>query len=232
MDVEKILQQMTLEEKIALCSGENFWQTKTFAQYGIPALFMCDGPHGLRKQENEADMLGVHESREATCFPAEVTAAGSWDPELLEQIGAAIGEEAKDQGVELVLGPGANLKRNPLCGRNFEYFSEDPYLAGKLAAGFIRGVEARGIGTSLKHFAVNSQEYRRFTSDSVLDERTLRELYLTAFEIAVKEGKPSTVMCAYPKLNGVHCSDNKDLLSGILRSNGALTAWWSQIGAL
>ncbi len=218
MDVEKILQQMTLEEKIALCSGENFWQTKTFAQYGIPALFMCDGPHGLRKQENEADMLGVHESREATCFPAEVTAAGSWDPELLEQIGAAIGEEAKDQGVGLVLGPGANLKRNPLCGRNFEYFSEDPYLAGKLAAGFIRGVEARGIGTSLKHFAVNSQEYRRFTSDSVLDERTLRELYLTAFEIAVKEGKPSTVMCAYPKLNGVHCSDNKDLLSGILRS--------------
>lgn len=218
MNVEKILQQMTLEEKIALCSGENFWQTKTFAQYGIPALFMCDGPHGLRKQENEADMLGVHESREATCFPAEVTAAGSWDPELLEQIGAAIGEEAKDQGVGLVLGPGANLKRNPLCGRNFEYFSEDPYLAGKLAAGFIRGVEARGIGTSLKHFAVNSQEYRRFTSDSVLDERTLRELYLTAFEIAVKEGKPSTVMCAYPKLNGVHCSDNKDLLSGILRS--------------
>ena len=218
MNVEKILQQMTLEEKIALCSGENFWQTKTFAQYGIPALFMCDGPHGLRKQENEADMLGVHESREATCFPAEVTAAGNWDPELLEQIGAAIGEEAKDQGVGLVLGPGANLKRNPLCGRNFEYFSEDPYLAGKLAAGFIRGVEARGIGTSLKHFAVNSQEYRRFTSDSVLDERTLRELYLTAFEIAVKEGKPSTVMCAYPKLNGVHCSDNKDLLSGILRS--------------
>lgn len=218
MNVEKILQQMTLEEKIALCSGENFWQTKTFAQYGIPALFMCDGPHGLRKQENGADMLGVHESREATCFPAEVTAAGSWDPELLEQIGAAIGEEAKDQGVGLVLGPGANLKRNPLCGRNFEYFSEDPYLAGKLAAGFIRGVEARGIGTSLKHFAVNSQEYRRFTSDSVLDERTLRELYLTAFEIAVKEGKPSTVMCAYPKLNGVHCSDNKDLLSGILRS--------------
>ena len=194
MDVEKILQQMTLEEKIALCSGENFWQTKTFAQYGIPALFMCDGPHGLRKQENGADMLGVHESREATCFPAEVTAAGSWDPELLEQIGAAIGEEAKDQGVGLVLGPGANLKRNPLCGRNFEYFSEDPYLAGKLAAGFIRGVEARGIGTSLKHFAVNSQEYRRFTSDSVLDERTLRELYLTAFEIAVKEGKPSTCL--------------------------------------
>ena len=218
MDIETILQQMTLEDKIALCSGENFWETKKYEKYGIPSLFMCDGPHGLRKQENAADMLGVHESRKATCFPAEVTTAGSWDPELLAEIGAAIGEEAREQGVGLVLGPGANLKRNPLCGRNFEYFSEDPYLAGKLAAGFIRGAEAQGIGTSLKHFAVNSQEKSRFTSDSVLDERTLRELYLTAFEIAVKEGKPSTVMCAYPKLNGVHCSDNKRLLTDILRT--------------
>ena len=218
MDIEKILQQMTLEDKIALCSGENFWETKKYEKYGIPSLFMCDGPHGLRKQENVADMLGVNESRKATCFPAEVTTAGSWDPELLAEIGAAIGEEAKEQGVGLVLGPGANLKRNPLCGRNFEYFSEDPYLAGKLAAGFIRGAEAQGTSTSLKHFAVNSQEKSRFTSDSVLDKRTLRELYLTAFEIAVKEGKPSTVMCAYPKLNGVHCSDNKALLTDILRA--------------
>ena len=218
MDIEKILQQMTLEDKIALCSGENFWETKKYEQYGIPSLFMCDGPHGLRKQEDVADMLGVNESRKATCFPAEVTTAGSWDPELLTKIGAAIGQEAKEQGVGLVLGPGANLKRNPLCGRNFEYFSEGPYLAGKLAAGFIRGAEAQGISTSLKHFAVNSQEKSRFTSDSVLDERTLRELYLTAFEIAVKEGKPSTVMCAYPKLNGVHCSDNKRLLTDILRT--------------
>ncbi len=230
MDIEKILQQMTLEDKIALCSGENFWETKKYEKYGIPSLFMCDGPHGLRKQENVADMLGINESRKATCFPAEVTTAGSWDPELLEKIGAAIGEEAKEQGVGLVLGPGANLKRNPLCGRNFEYFSEDPYLAGKLAAGFIRGAEAQGIGTSLKHFAVNSQEKSRFTSDSVLDERTLRELYLTAFEIAVKEGKPSTVMCAYPKLNGVHCSDNRGLLSDILRTewgfNGMVVTDW------
>ena len=217
MDIEKILQQMTLEDKISLCSGENFWETKKYEKYGIPSLFMCDGPHGLRKQENAADMLGVHASRPATCFPAEVTTAGSWDPELLTEIGAAIGEEAKEQGVGLVLGPGANLKRNPLCGRNFEYFSEDPYLAGKLAAGFIRGAEAQGISTSLKHFAVNSQEKSRFTSNSVLDDRTLRELYLTAFEIAVKEGKPSTIMCAYPKLNGVHCSDNKGLLTDILR---------------
>ena len=218
MDIEKILQQMTLEDKIALCSGENFWETKKYEKYGIPSLFMCDGPHGLRKQEDVADMLGVNESRKATCFPAEVTTAGSWDPELIAEIGAAIGEEAKEQGVGLVLGPGANLKRNPLCGRNFEYFSEDPYLAGKLAAGFIRGAEAQGISTSLKHFAVNSQEKSRFTSNSVLDDRTLRELYLTAFEIAVKEGKPSTVMCAYPKLNGVHCSDNKALLTDILRT--------------
>ena len=218
MEIEKILNQMTLEDKISLCSGANFWQTKKYEQYGIPSLFMCDGPHGLRKQEDVADMLGVNKSRPATCFPAEVTTAGSWDPELLTEIGAAIGEEAKEQGVGLVLGPGANLKRNPLCGRNFEYFSEDPYLAGKLAAGFIRGAEAQGVGTSLKHFAANSQELSRFTSDSVMDGRTLRELYLTAFEIAVKEGKPSTVMCAYPKLNGTHCSDHKELLTDILRS--------------
>lgn len=218
MDIEKILQEMTLEDKIALCSGADFWQTKKFEKYGIPSLFMCDGPHGLRKQEDAADMLGVNNSRKATCFPAAVTTAGSWDPELLTAIGSAIGEEARDQGVGLVLGPGANLKRNPLCGRNFEYFSEDPYLAGKLAAAFIRGVEAQGVGTSLKHFAANSQEHRRFTSDSVMDARTLRELYLTAFEIAVKEGRPSTVMCAYPKLNGIHCSDHKELLTDILRT--------------
>ena len=218
MDIEKILQQMTPEDKIALCSGENFWETKKFEKYGIPSLFMCDGPHGLRKQENAADMLGVNASRPATCFPAEVTAADSWDPALLADIGAAIGEEARQQGVGLVLGPGANLKRNPLCGRNFEYLSEDPYLAGKLAAGYIRGMEATGVSSSLKHLAVNSQEKSRFTSDSVLDARTLRELYLTAFEIAVREGKPATVMCAYPKLNGVHCSYSKALMTDILRT--------------
>lgn len=218
MDIETILKQMSLEDKIALCSGENFWETKKYERYGIPSLFMCDGPHGLRKQENVADMLGVNASRKATCFPAEVTTADSWDPELLQKIGSAIGEEAKEQGVGLVLGPGVNLKRNPLCGRSFEYFSEDPYLAGKMAAGFIKGVEEQGVASSLKHFAVNSQEKSRFNSDSVIDERSLRELYLTAFEIAVKEGKPATVMCAYPKLNGVHCSDHKELLSDILRT--------------
>ena len=219
MNIEEIISRMTLEDKIALCSGESFWETKKYEKYGIPSLFMCDGPHGLRKQErgNSADMLGVNESRQSTCFPVEVTTASSWDESLLTEIGHAIGDEAKDQGVGLVLGPGANIKRNPLCGRNFEYFSEDPYLAGKLAAGFIRGVEAEGIGTSLKHFAANSQEKSRFNSDSIMDERTMREIYLSAFEIAVKEGKPSTVMCAYPKLNGIHCSDNKKLLDTILR---------------
>lgn len=230
MDIEKILSQMTLEEKVALCSGADFWHTKAMERHGIPSFFLCDGPHGLRKQEQTGDMLGIHASRQATCFPAEVTTAASWNPELLEAIGAAIGEEARDQGVGLVLGPGVNLKRNPLCGRNFEYFSEDPYLAGKLAAAFVRGVQSQGVGTSLKHFAANSQEYRRFTSDGVLDERTLRELYLTAFEIAVKEGRPSTLMCAYPELNGVHCSDNRWLLTEVLRDqwgfDGAVVTDW------
>ena len=205
MDIEKIISQMSLEDKIAFCEGANFWETKAFPQYGIPTMFVCDGPNGLRKQHvsGGTDMLGVKNSRPATCFPAAVTAAASWDPDLLHAVGTAIGEEAKDQGVGVVLGPGCNIKRNPLCGRNFEYFSEDPYLSGKLAAGFIRGVESQGVGTSLKHYAANSQELSRFTSDSIMDERTLREIYLSGFELAVKEGKPATVMCSYNKLNGL-----------------------------
>lgn len=219
MDMEKILSKMSLEDKIAFCEGANFWETKAYETYGIPSMFVCDGPNGLRKQDLKGgtDMLGVNNSQPATCFPAAVTTASSWDPELLHTVGAAIGEEAKEQGVGVVLGPGCNIKRNPLCGRNFEYYSEDPYLSGKLAAGFIRGVEDQGVGTSLKHFAANSQELSRFTSDSVLDARTLRELYLTGFEIAVKEGKPATVMCSYNKLNGIHASDHKELLTDILR---------------
>lgn len=209
--------KMTLAEKVALCEGKNFWETKAFPQHNIPAMFMCDGPHGLRKQENQGDHLGVHESRPATCFPAAVSTACSWDVVLIGKIGVAIAEEAVNQGVGLVLGPGVNIKRNPLCGRNFEYFSEDPYLAGKLAASFIRNVQKNGVGTCLKHFACNNQEYKRFTSNSILDERTLREIYLTAFEIAVREGKPKTVMCAYNEINGVYCSDNAKLLTGILR---------------
>ena len=217
MDSRKILQKMTLKEKIAICSGQDFWHTKAMKQYGIEALMMCDGPHGLRKQEGKADMLGVHNSREATCFPTAVTAACTWNPEMLEVMGQTIAEEAHAYDVDIVLGPGVNIKRNPLCGRTFEYFSEDPYLAGKLAAGWIRGMEGVGIASSLKHFACNSQEWKRFSSDSIVDERTLREIYLYAFELAVKEGHPSTVMCAYNKINGVHCSDDKQLLTDILR---------------
>lgn len=209
--------KMPLKDKIALCEGKNFWETKEFPQYGIPSMFMCDGPHGLRKQEHKGDHLGVHKSLAATCFPTSVSTACSWDVELIGKIGSAIAEEAADQGVGLFLGPGVNIKRNPLCGRNFEYFSEDPYLAGKLAASFIKNAQKNGIGTSLKHFACNNQEYKRFNSDSILDDRTLREIYLAPFEIAVREGKPKTVMCAYNKINGIYCSDNKELLTHILR---------------
>lgn len=218
-NIEKILSSMSLEDKVALCEGANFWQTRAMAKYGIPAIFMCDGPHGLRKQElsGGTDMLGVNQSVPATCFPAAVTLAGSWDTELVSEVGAAIGEEAEAMGVALVLGPGANIKRDPLCGRSFEYFSEDPQLAGKLAAAHIRGLQSNGTCASLKHFAANNRETSRFNSDSVMDERTLREIYLAAFETAVKEGRPATVMCAYNKLNGVHCSDSRELLTGILR---------------
>ena len=217
MDMEHIISQMTLEEKIAFCTGNDMWRTKAYPQYGIPHLFMCDGPLGLRRQEGGGDIFGINCSAPATCFPAAVTTANSWDTELLQAVGAAIGEEARTQEAGIVLAPACNLKRNPLCGRNFEYFSEDPYLTGKLAAAFIRGVESQGIGTSLKHFAANSQELSRLVSDSMMDERTLRELYLAGFEEAVKEGKPATVMCAYNKLNGVYCSDHKELLTDILR---------------
>lgn len=217
MKYKEIIDRMTLEEKIALCSGKDFWHTKDFEKYGIPSMMMCDGPHGLRKQEDAADMLGVNASVPATAFPTAAATGCSFDTELLGKIGAAITEEAKANQVGLVLGPGANLKRNPLCGRNFEYLSEDPYLSGKLAAAFIKEAQKNGIGTSLKHFACNNQEYKRFSSDSILDARTLRELYLSAFEIAVKEGKPKTVMSSYNKINGVHSSENKELLTDILR---------------
>ncbi len=207
--------ELTLEQKVALCSGESFWHTKEMP--GVPQIMMTDGPHGLRKQEDGADMLGINQSVPATCFPTAVSTACSWDAELLSKVGEAIASEAAANGVSLLLGPGANIKRNPLCGRNFEYFSEDPYLTGKLAAGYIRGAEATGISTSLKHFALNNQEYKRFSSDSVVDERTMREVYLAGFETAVKEGKPSTIMCSYNKINGVHSSDNEWLLTKLLR---------------
>lgn len=214
---KKITEKMTLEQKIALCSGKDFWHTKAYPESDIPSIMLCDGPHGLRKQENAADMLGMNQSVPATCFPTASLSACSFDTELLAEEGRAIATEAAAQDVAVMLGPGVCLKRNPLCGRNFEYFSEDPYLAGKLAAGFIRGLQENGVAASLKHFACNSQETKRFSSDSVLDIRTLRELYLPAFEIAVKEAVPKTVMCSYNKINGVYSSDNKALLTDILR---------------
>ena len=217
MKHQAILSRMSLKDKIALCSGQTAWTTKAMPRYEIPSIFMCDGPHGLRRQDGATDMLGIHQSRPATCFPTAAATACSWDPALLTRIGAAIGQEAAAQGVGLVLGPGANLKRDPRCGRNFEYFSEDPCLSGTLAAAEIAGLQQNGVGACLKHFACNSQEYKRYSSDSVIDERTLRELYLTAFEIAVKVARPAAVMCAYNKLNGTYCSDNRVLLTDILR---------------
>lgn len=234
MDIQEKLKQLTLEEKITLCEGQDFWRTKAMEKYNIPAIMMCDGPHGLRKQEDAADMLGVYKAVPATCFPTAVSTACSWDEDLLSEIGEAIASEAAANGVSLILGPGANIKRNPLCGRNFEYFSEDPHLSGKLAAGFIRGAESTGVGTCLKHFALNNQEYKRFSSDSIVDERTMRELYLASFETAVKEGKPAAVMSSYNKINGVHASDNKWLLTELLRDewgfDGLVVTDWGGMG--
>ncbi|MBR0419107.1 MAG: glycoside hydrolase family 3 protein [Erysipelotrichaceae bacterium] len=219
MEIREMIAKMSLLEKIQLCAGINFWETKAYEEYGIPSFFMCDGPTGLRKQEmeNASDILGIYNSRKATCFPSAVTVANTWDKSLAYKMGKAIGEEARDQKVSVVLGPGANIKRNPLCGRNFEYYSEDPVQAGNMAANFIKGLQSQKVGCSLKHFACNSQEKDRLSSDSVLDERTLREIYLKAFEIAVRNGGPETVMSAYNKINGIHCSDNKKLLTDILR---------------
>ena len=212
-----LISQMSLEDKIMLCEGADFWHTKAFEKYKIPSIMMCDGPHGLRKQETAGDQLGINISKSATCFPAACATGSSWDRELLKKIGNAIAEEAIEEEISIVLGPGINIKRNPLCGRNFEYFSEDPYVSGELGTAFIQGVEEKGIATSLKHFAANSQESKRFTSDSIVDERTLREIYLAGFETAVKKGKPQTIMCAYNKLNQIYCSSNKYLLNDILR---------------
>lgn len=212
-----ILKNMSLEDKIAICSGKDFWHTKDFEEYRIPSVMMTDGPHGLRKQNDVVDMLGLNNSVATTCFPTAVTSGATWNRKLVGKMAKAIGEEAKAEDVALVLGPGVNIKRSPLCGRNFEYFSEDPYVAGEMGAAYVEGMQETGIGTSLKHFAANSQEYKRFSSDSQMDERTLREIYLAAFEKVVKQSQPKTVMCAYPKLNGTYCSDNKRLLTDILR---------------
>ena len=216
-DIKGIIKQMTLEEKASLCSGLSFWCTKGVDRLGIPSIMVSDGPHGLRKQDEKADHLGMYHSVPATCFPTAAALACSWDRELLEKVGVALGKECQAEQVSIILGPGVNIKRSPLCGRNFEYFSEDPYLTGELAASHIAGVQSQGVGTSIKHFAVNNQEEKRLVIDAIVDERTLREIYLTGFEIAVNRSKPWTVMCSYNRLNGVYCSENEYLLTDILR---------------
>lgn len=216
--IADILQKMSLKEKITLCNGADFWHSKAMEQYGIPAVTMSDGPHGVRCQKNTSDMLGVNESEPATCFPTAVASGAGWDPSLLEAEGKAIGEEGLSYDIDVVLGPGVNIKRNPLCGRNFEYFSEDPFVAGAMGQAWVKGAQSTGVGTSLKHFAANNQEYKRFNGNSQVDERTLRELYLPAFETVVKTARPETVMCSYPRINGVHASDNAWLLTDVLRT--------------
>lgn len=217
MNIEKTIREMTLEEKAGLCSGADFWHTKAVERLGIPASMVSDGPHGLRKQDEKSDHLGVNDSIKAVCFPTACATASSFDRELLKSLGEALGDECQAEGISVILGPAVNIKRSPLCGRNFEYFSEDPYLASEMAASHIKGVQSRQAGTSLKHFLANNQEHRRMTSDSVIDERTLREIYLAAFEGAVKSAKPWTVMCSYNKINGEYASENYHYLTEILR---------------
>ena len=214
---QEILDKLTLKEKASLISGKDFWQTVNIDRVGIPSAFLSDGPHGVRRQAAAADHLGLNASIPATSYPTAATMANSWDPELGEELGQRLGQEAAVQKVNILLGPGLNMKRSPLCGRNFEYFSEDPYLAGKMAAGYVRGIQSNGISACIKHFACNNQEENRMTLDSIVDERTFREIYLTAFEIAVKEGKTKSIMSSYNLINGKFANENEHLLVDILR---------------
>ena len=217
MKHKDILDQMTLIEKAAIVGGQGEWQTWPIPRLGIPSMYCSDGPHGIRKQAGAGDHLGLNESLKATCFPTAATVANSWDVALGEKIGQALGEEAMAEDVHILLGPGMNMKRSPLCGRNFEYFSEDPHLAGKMAAAYVRGIQSKGVRSCIKHFAVNSQEERRMAMDAVVDERTLREIYLTAFEIAIREGKAKALMTSYNEVNGEYANENAHLLLDILR---------------
>ena len=229
----EILAQMTLEEKAAICDGADFWHLKGMEKYGFPSIMVCDGPHGLRKKDYSKTGDSLSNSVPAISYPTAATTASSWDPELLFEMGVALGKKCLKEEVGVLLGPGINMKRSPLCGRNFEYFAEDPVLAGELSAGFINGVQSMGVGTSLKHFCANSQETRRMTCDSVVDERALREIYLTAFEIAVKKAKPWTVMNSYNKINGFHGSENKHTQLEILRGewgfDGVVVSDWGAV---
>lgn len=215
--IRELVSKMTLEEKAAMCSGADFWHTETIERLGIPASMVSDGPHGLRKQDDKADHLGVNESIKAVCFPAGCGTAASFNRELLTEMGTALGKECQAEGVSVILGPAVNIKRSPLCGRNFEYYSEDPCLATEIAGALIHGVQSQNVGTSIKHFLANNQETRRLSSDSRIDERTLHEIYLAAFEGAVKKEKPWTVMCSYNRINGTYAAQNHKYLTEVLR---------------
>ncbi|WP_339285431.1 glycoside hydrolase family 3 C-terminal domain-containing protein [Paenibacillus sp. FSL R5-0486] len=232
-NIKELVQRMTLEEKAGMCSGLDFWHLKGVERLGIPSIMVTDGPHGLRKQDGSADHLGLTSSVPATCFPSAAGLASSWDKELARQVGVALGEECQAEDVAVLLGPGVNIKRSPLGGRNFEYFSEDPLLSTQMATGHIQGVQSQGVGTSLKHFAVNNQEERRMSIDAVVDERTLHEIYLASFEGAVKDGQPWTVMCSYNKVNGTYAGENEWLLTDILKDEwgheGLVVSDWGAV---
>ena len=215
--IKELVGKMTLEEKASICSGADFWHTEAVERLGIPASMVSDGPHGLRKQDDKADHLGINDSIKAVCFPAGCGTAASFNRELLSKMGEALGNECQAEGVSVILGPAVNIKRSPLCGRNFEYYSEDPYVASEMAGALIHGIQSKNVGTSIKHFLANNQETRRMSSDSRVDERTLHEIYLAAFEGAVKKEKPWTVMCSYNKINGTYAAQNHLYLTETLR---------------
>ena len=217
MNAKEILNAMTLEEKAAFCSGRDFWHTKAIERLGVPSVMMCDGPHGLRKQEGEGDHLGINKSIETVCYPTAAALASSFDRDVMRQLGEALGQECQAENVAMLLGPGLNIKRSPLCGRNFEYFSEDPYLAGEMGSSYVKALQSKGVAACAKHFACNNQETRRMSGSSQVDERTLHEIYLPAFEAVVKNGKARSLMCAYNAVNGEFCAENKMLLTDTLR---------------
>lgn len=231
--LQELIGKMTLEEKASLCSGADFWHTESVERLGIPAMMVSDGPHGLRKQDQEADHLGVNDSIKAVCFPAGCGTAASFNRELITGMGEVLGEECQAEGVGVILGPAVNIKRSPLCGRNFEYYSEDPMVASEMAGALIKGVQSKNVGTSIKHFLANNQETRRMSSSSQVDERTLREIYLAAFEGAVSSQKPWTVMCSYNKINGTYAAEHKEALTDILRGewgfDGFVVSDWGAV---
>src|SRR5690349_3382698 len=233
LDIDRLLAEMTLEEKASLTSGSSIWHTAPVERLGVPRIMVSDGPHGLRAQPGAGDHVGLGGSLPATCFPTASAVASSWNPELLRRIGEALGQEARACNLSVILGPGVNMKRSPLCGRNFEYFSEDPYLAGELGVGIVDGIQSQGVGTSVKHFAANNQEDDRLRVDAQVDERTLREIYLPAFERVVTASQPWTVMASYNKVNGISATENTWLLTQVLRDEwgyqGLVVSDWGAV---